>query len=49
MDIKDGIINKLAIRIANLEVEKAEIQTRLENALCDIEELKEQLNVAVTK
>lgn len=43
MDIKDGMLNKLALRIAQLEVDKAEFQTLYENALKEIEELKKQL------
>lgn len=43
MNDKDAIINKLAIRIAQLEVDKATMQTMYDNAKIEIEELKQNL------
>ncbi len=43
MDVKNGMLNKLALRLAQLEVDKAELQVLYENVLKDIEELKKQL------
>lgn len=43
LDIKDKIINKLALKIAQLEVDKANILTQLEIAKEEIDELKQNL------
>ncbi len=43
MDVKNGMLNKLALRIAQLEVDKSELQVLYENALKENEELKKQL------
>lgn len=44
MDIKDGIINKLGLRIGQLEYEKANLQTQLEIKNLEIDELKNKLS-----